>query len=109
MGSLTEELKNWQRARAVNSLLPRRGPWGYSVHDARREAEASARRRPVPHVYACPECYQGQPCGLGCAIVGDLDGLPAGDICVCGLCLLRAGLPTDEFMTALPVMPRRGA
>lgn len=44
---------------------------------------------PIPHVHACPECYEHVPCTMACALEPDLeldDGTPAGSHMVCGGC-----------------------
>lgn len=47
---------------------------------------------PIPHVHACPECYEYVPCEMECALEPDLeldDGTPCGAHCVCDACRNR--------------------
>lgn len=45
--------------------------------------------KPVPHLHACPECYEDYPCELDCTLEPDLereDGTPAGGYFKCDRC-----------------------
>jgi len=53
---------------------------------------------PIPHVHACPECYEYMPCEMpDCALEPDLeldDGTPCGSHCVCDTCESRRIKPS---------------